>query len=334
VCTASAQDHYFTQFYATPLELNPALSGAVEGSFRASVVYREQWSGLIDNPYQSYGVFGDLRFPVGGRNSKDFAGGGIAFTSDRVGYFDFNTNAIRLSGAFHKSLNPGQESYLSGGAYFGIVQRNLNYEGLIFDDQFNGLDGYTFQTLESLPENNFAYGDLGVGINYTMRTSDNFAFVAGAGYAHLFKSSMSMFRRTPELEDYEDIALFSKISGYVSTDISVTESVRLLPRVMFQQQGPQILANAGSTVRLEISEYNNNAIHLGGGLRMARRLEQFKPSALYGLVGFELSSFLIGVSYDLNLEYLSHERLGQNVFELTVTFIGEYENLATFCPTF
>ena len=55
IVSVSAQDAYFTQFYANPLELNPALTGAVEGTYRVSLSYRDQWSGLVDNPYKTFG---------------------------------------------------------------------------------------------------------------------------------------------------------------------------------------------------------------------------------------------------------------------------------------
>jgi len=40
----SAQDPHFSQYYFTPLEVNPALTGIFEGKYRASMSYRDQWS--------------------------------------------------------------------------------------------------------------------------------------------------------------------------------------------------------------------------------------------------------------------------------------------------
>lgn len=334
-CSLTAQDAYFTQFYATPIELNPALAGAVQGSFRATIAYRDQWQGIIENPYQTYGVFGDLRFATGTqRSNRDFFGAGFSFTADRVAAFDVNTNAVKLSGAFHKSLDERKDAYLSGGVYFGLVQRNINFESLVFDDQFNGLDGYTFGTLENLPENNYAHGDLGVGINYSVTPSQRSQFGAGMSLSHIVGASLSFFRKTPETADFDDAMLLRKFASYASANFALNARTRLLPRVVYQLQGPHSLLNFGSTVRMDLNEYNTNALHLGAGMRLAKRLDSLQPSAMYGIVGFELSSFLIGLSYDLNLEDLSNERLGQNVFELTITFIGEYENASTFCPTF
>jgi type IX secretion system PorP/SprF family membrane protein len=48
----NAQDMHFTQFYASPLYLNPAFTGANVCS-RATLVYRNQWPG-INRAYRSY----------------------------------------------------------------------------------------------------------------------------------------------------------------------------------------------------------------------------------------------------------------------------------------
>ena len=54
---AFGQDMHFTQFYATPLYLNPAFTGANVCS-RVSLTYRNQWPG-ISTAYTSYLVSGD-----------------------------------------------------------------------------------------------------------------------------------------------------------------------------------------------------------------------------------------------------------------------------------
>jgi len=46
-----AQDPHFSQFYAAPLYLNPALAGTSAGNYRVGVNYRDQWRGALDNPH-------------------------------------------------------------------------------------------------------------------------------------------------------------------------------------------------------------------------------------------------------------------------------------------
>jgi len=327
------QDRYFTQFYATPLDINPALTGAFDGSYRVSMVYHEQWRGVLDNPYQTYGAFGDLRFQLG-QNEKDYAGAGISVVSDRNGIFNFNTNQISVSAAYHKFLDAQSVQFLSAGFCLGIVQRSVNYENLLFDDQFNGLDQFSFATAENLPENNLAHADLGLGINYALEASKTVGLTGGFSLGHLLTPSISFFRRTEGQEDSEDVMLKSKFTAYVNADFEVNTSTSILPRIAYFAQGGLSMLQAGTNVRFAINRHNNNALHVGTGLRLAQELESLKPSSVMALTGVELGSFLMGFSYEYSLDDLSNDRLGQGIFELSITFIGEYENSNSYCPSF
>ena len=57
---ASAQDIHFSMFYASPLTLNPALTGANEGTYRAAGIYRSQWAS-ISTPFTTYAVSFDIK---------------------------------------------------------------------------------------------------------------------------------------------------------------------------------------------------------------------------------------------------------------------------------
>lgn len=48
-----SQDIHFAQFNMTPLIINPALTGVFFGDHRASLNYRDQWTGF-GNGYRTY----------------------------------------------------------------------------------------------------------------------------------------------------------------------------------------------------------------------------------------------------------------------------------------
>ena len=112
--TLFAQDQHFTQFYASPLTLNPALTGAFDGKFRIAFIYRDQWRNVLDRPYVTYSAGMDLRFNVRypGKNIRDGVGVGMLFYSDVNSGVDFNTNIIALSGAYHKALSKKDNQFL------------------------------------------------------------------------------------------------------------------------------------------------------------------------------------------------------------------------------
>ena len=194
---AIAQDQHFTQFYAAPMTLNPALTGAFEGKYRVSSIYRDQWRSVLDEPVQSFAVAGDFRFsPRRRRVIEDAVGLGLLFTNDKVGVIDFNTTQIALSLAYHKSLGINNDQFLSAGFQAGINQRTVNYGSLSFHDQFDGYSGYTGTTLEELPANNFAYLDMNVGINYSAQLGNKSNIFAGVAYHHFNSPTVSFEGQT------------------------------------------------------------------------------------------------------------------------------------------
>lgn len=162
-----AQDQHFTQFFASPLTLNPALTGTFDGKYRVAFIYRDQ------DPYKTFAGAIDLRFNMRniGKRYKDAFGVGMVFYNDKVPEVGYSNNQINVSGGFHKSLSPRNDQFLSLGAQAGISQRNFSYGNLFFEDQFSGSSGYDNPTGEIFPENNFTVADFAVGINYAYSPS-------------------------------------------------------------------------------------------------------------------------------------------------------------------
>ena len=51
VSAVKAQDIHHTQYFASPLTLNPALTGLVRGDVRVAANYRSQWYSVSEHPY-------------------------------------------------------------------------------------------------------------------------------------------------------------------------------------------------------------------------------------------------------------------------------------------
>lgn len=342
---ASAQDPHFSQFYASPLNLNPALTGAFSGSSRASAIYRDQWRGVLDNPYVSFSGAVDLRFPLNlSARHDDAIGIGMMFFSDRVDVVDFNFNQLAFSAALHKALDWGGKQYLTIGVQGGISQRNINYENLTFEDQFNGTTGYTFATSEFLPENNFAYGDLSVGVTYTNNPAKRTFFQFGGAIHHVTKPRVSFYPVPEEsgniLQEGAGVNLYRRYSLQSSAEVPFDKSgdISLLPRVLFATMGPHMEVTAGSNIRFAFPSNMNMAIQFGGWIRPVRNANDATRSwgvdAVAAMLGLEISNLLIGLSYDINLDDLVDYRQGQTAFELSLTYIGSYEEEDVLCPSF
>lgn len=333
---SQAQDQDFTQFYTSPTTLNPALTGGMQSQFRVSFNYRDQWRNVLETPITTFAAAADFRFSIfnSGPSKKDAVGFGLVFYNDRP-TSTYSTNQAMLGGAYHKSLDRRGEKYLSLGFQAGVAQRNTNYSVLSFDDQFDGNTGYNDPTQEVLPENNFAYGDFAVGLNYSYTPERSLGFNTGVSMYHILEPQIGAWYLDDIIEDYSGATLYRKYVAYFNLDIPVSQVVRVSPRALAYFQGPHSAYNAGVNFRFLANNVTGAALHLGTSLRLASDLEKnIGPDAGVVMAGFEYSRFMVGLSYDFNLDDFAGSKLGQGAFEISLAYLGEYNNETIICPKF
>lgn len=338
LCTLQAQDAHFTQFYASPLLLNPALTGGFDGQLRASTIYRDQWSGVLESPFTTTTAALDFRFPlkIGGRQSGDAASAGIVFMNDRVKQFDFTNNQIMVSGGYHKMLDKRTNQILSGGIQVGIGQRNINYSGLSFQDEFsinpNGSSGFFGDTREDLPTNNITFFDASVGVNYSYAPRGMAGIYVGAAVHHLNEPDISYFTRDDDSVDPEPLS--RKYSAHIAGVLPLNGKTSLQPRALFQLQGESAQAVLGTNIRMQFDEFSSTALHLGSWVRGVRNVEGFGTDAVVALMGIEYHNFLLGTSYDIGLSDFTAGTRGRGALEISIAYLGSYENDSLLCPQF
>lgn len=334
-----AQDVRFSQYYASPTYLNPALTGFYDGSFRLTAIYRDQWRGAMDDPFVSYSASGDVRFDVGPKASvnRDAAAGGVIFLRDQVDLIDFTTTFIALTGAYHKTLDAQRSSYLSFGLRFGIGQKGINYENINFQDQFNGIDQYDLSTGEVLPRNNISYPDLALGLHYTIAPKKGQLLSIGLSGDHIIPVDLSFYQdgdpNDPTIT-FPSSPLYQRYSLDITYRIPVGyRDASIRPRLAYNQQGPFNEAIAGINWRTRLGRPGaGNFLQFGSWARLNNYIDSFQASSLVVLTGIELRDVLIGLSYDMNLT--GYQLASRNAFELSITYIGDYTNETYLCPSF
>ncbi len=277
-----AQDPVFSQFYLSPLQLNPGLSGLTEDP-RFSANYRNQYPGF-NNAYRTYSLSYDQFFPtinggIGGWLLSDDAGDGILTTLKAAGIFSYR---LRLK----------DNLFAKTGIEVGIVQSTLNWNKLVFGDQ---IDDYTgtispggipFPTDETAPDRNkVIYPDLGFGM--IVYGGDLYT---GLSVRHLNRPDPDFLAINSELSPRIPMRwtfhaggswpLFSRIFRQ-SMEISFSPSLILV------KQGPFSQINGGFTVDAEI-------LTLG----LHYRVSSGKSEALIGSIGFRTNQLRLGYSFD------------------------------------
>jgi type IX secretion system PorP/SprF family membrane protein len=171
---AKAQDMHFTQFYSSPLYLNPAYSGADVCS-RVSGTFRNQWPG-ISKTYKTY-LFGFDHYI-----QKYNIGVGLLFGSDVAGTGDLKTTIICPMIAYEAKMT--KKLMMRAGVSPGLGLRSINMDKLLFGDQI--ARGGNVATLES-PVQTRAYFNIDAGLlAYTKK------YWIGVAFFHLNRPNESL----------------------------------------------------------------------------------------------------------------------------------------------
>src|SRR6478752_4290032 len=183
--TTIAQDPHFSQFFSSPLTLNPAFTGKFSGVVRAAANYRNQWP-TINRAYETGTVSVDFPILTKQIPSTDTWGLGFMGYTDKSAAGAVGFNYFSVSTAYHKGLD--EDGYKQLGAGFQVTYANMliNTTKLTFEDQLTSA-GFTKPTEEIFNNSTLKanYVDVNAGLLYTASTTDRNNFYAGVSLYHI-----------------------------------------------------------------------------------------------------------------------------------------------------
>jgi type IX secretion system PorP/SprF family membrane protein len=169
-----AQDVSFSQFFASPLYMNPAFSGSL-GVSRMSLQYRNQWQGF-GNAFSTYNLGFDI--PV------EKLQGGLGFFIMNDAQAAGSYQSLQLNMAYSVFLQIGHSFRLHGAIQAGIHQHALRTDKLIFRDNLDpylGNHGISGE-MEYLTDLRHVYPDFSAGLLLYSRQH-----FGGVAVHHLFE---------------------------------------------------------------------------------------------------------------------------------------------------
>jgi len=185
-----AQDPHFSQFFASPLTLNPSNTGNFNGSFRAISNIRNQWPS-INHAYTTYTVSADAPILENKLPLYDRLGIGLVAMSDRSGNGLLSENDVAVSVAYKKNLDGQGYSSLTGGLQASYINYRFNPSLAYFEDQLT-VDGFVLPSSELMLGRNLSnsFVDFHAGLIYSLSTTDFNLFYIGSSYFHSFSPAM------------------------------------------------------------------------------------------------------------------------------------------------
>ncbi len=303
--TCVAQDYQYTQFYAAPVNLNPAFTGNTAQS-RMVMNYRNQWTAIP-------GAFVTYNFSYEHYIPQAKSGVGILVNHDRAGSGHLGYSSIMALYSYEFQIN--YKLFFRPGINIGRSFRTLNYNDLVFGDQLVRPDGST--TIETFENFNSSFFDVGAG---GLIYSHDFWF--GFSAAHLNKPNESLLGFESEVP-----INFSAHGGY-----------RKIMRKRTKNKGTTSFLGAFNYRAQDKFDqfdmgmyYEYNPVVFGLWYRGLPGFKQngedvINHDAIALLFGYEIRKLKFGYSFDITLSPLITSTAGSHEVSLIYEFADPKKN--------
>lgn len=314
--SANAQDIHFSQFYESPLLLNPAAAGSSAGNFRFVVNYKNQWKSVI-NPYKTTAMAFDSHVYLDKRHQGSSIGYGFTLYNDKAGSSKVTTNQASLDLAYH--LQVSRASNLSAGVKVGFFQRAINTTDLKWDSQYDGKNyDASLPTGENAYFSSFMKFDLAAGLLYNYyNRSNGMRLELGGSMSHITKPKISFYSSDPSLN--------FKYIAHTRIQLKMSERAYFVPGGFYALQGKHQEITAGASFKVVVGEETKEHAILNTFSLMSSAIQfgayyRVKDAMIFTAAMDYKHNMTFGVSYDVNTSKLNlaSKRRGGLEFSLVI----------------
>ena len=315
-----AQDPHFSQFFASPLTLNPAFTGKFDGQLRLAANHRDQWPS-IPKAYVTTSASLDFSILKNKIPDGDVFGIGFSGLSDQSADAALKLNYGSLSLSYHKALDEDGFNTIGAGFQATYSSAILDFTKLTFEDQLtqNGFTGITSETLSN--GNNQNYVDVNAGLLYSGSSNGTNNYYLGASVYHINRPNLSFIDKVWNLSP--------RLTIHGGGSFPVTDILTLNASAIHQVQNKasETLIGAAISANVNNDKENPSSVYLGSWIR-------FKD-AIIPYIGIEVGGLRIGASYDINTSSLKAATLSRGGSEFSLIYIKKTAQTKGIpCPKF
>jgi len=278
-----AQDPHFSQFFSSPLTINPANTGNFSGSLRAALNSRTQLP-EFNNPYATKTLSLDAPILKKYIKEDDKLSVGLLILSDQSGNKLLNDNNIAASVSYSKALDENANHSIALGFQVNYSMYRFDPLKANFEDQLTS-GGFTGTSAEMILGNNFTKNttDINAGILYTGSTSDNNIFYVGASYYHFAKPAVGFITPTYFTN--------SRINIHGGAYFALSDAASLHTSFQYQKQGETNEFLVGGAFSYYLGTENGLELYAGLWSRVKETMIPY--------VGLEWNHIRAGFTYDI-----------------------------------
>jgi type IX secretion system PorP/SprF family membrane protein len=310
VSDATAQDPNFSQFFASPLTMNPAMTGKFDGVYRIAGNYRNQWPS-INNAYTTATISADFGIMKNRISDLDQFGIGFMGFTDRAGNGVLTNNYAAISLAYHKGLDENGYHQLGAGFQGTYMNKSLNLNKVYFQDQLTPF-GFTGVTSESFSSQqvNLHYFDMNAGVFYNGSTNGYNNFYLGASMYHINRPKESFQKGNFLLSARTTLQAGGKIP------VGSYNAIHFAANHSMQAKANNTMVGGAYSMNLNNDEVNPTNFYFGSWYRFG--------DAIIPYVGLEFGEWHFGASYDVNTSTLKPASNSRGGVEVSLIYIKKY----------
>jgi len=310
--TACAQDPSFSQFFSSPLNINPALTANINADWRAISNFRDQWIGPA-SPYATGTVSYDKKIfqnkMPGVAEKKDTWGMGAMLMYDRAmsGIVQSTYASLNLSYRM-KLIENDFVTHRLGVGFGGIYGRRfIDFSRLDFEEQFVG-NGFNtnLPTGEAALSNMKPYISASAGATYSI-TSEKSNFDIGVAAFH-FNHPRQTF-----LENENEVLPTRKVA-HANYERFINDRFVLNINTIYQFQKEASYYSLGGALGYYVGEQQKTMLNWG--------LWYWSKNAVIPYVGIVYNDMQFGMSYDITVSKLNEAPKRAKTFELSFIIRG------------
>lgn len=318
-----AQDPGFSQFFSSPLNINPALTANINADWRAISNYRDQWIGPA-SPYATGTISYDRKILQNKipnvHEEKNTLGIGTMLMYDQAMSGILKSTYASFNLSYNIVLAQGVTVHrIAAGFGATYVKKSVDFSRLNWEEQWVGYAGFNtnLPTGEAALANMKAYFSANAGLTYSISSEKSNLDVGVAGF-HLNQPKQTFL-----LDDNQRLPM--RKVAHANFETFINDGLVLNANAIYQFQSQAKYYSFGAALGYYLPSYRDVMLNAG--------LWYWSKNAIIPYFGLVYKDFQLGISYDVTISKLKETSVKPKTFELSLIIRGITEPKAIIpCP--
>jgi len=310
--SSRAQDPSFSQFFSSPLNINPALTANINADWRAISNYRDQWIGPA-SPYATGTISYDTKILQNKipnvHEEKNTLGIGTMLMYDKAMSGILQSTYASLNVSYNIVIAQGTTVHrVAAGFGTTYAKKWVDYSRLDWEEQWVGYAGFNtnLPTGEAALASMKGYFSANAGLTYSITSEKSNLDVGVAGF-HLNQPKQTFL-----LDEHQRLA--PRKVAHANFETFINDGLVLNANGIYQYQSEAKYYSFGASLGYFLPANSNVILNAG--------LWYWSRNAIIPYIGFAYKDFQLGMSYDVTISKLREASIKPKTFELSLIIRG------------